>query len=146
MQRDKKIEQAVKDLKTSNESMSSRKSDLKKHLKYLRDRDREKVRGVFHYHERRGGHVKFNYYGYDGDKVETYTLYDGQTYELPRGVAVHLNTNPMRAVYDWVKDESGNDVCMIVNWARRCSFDSMEFFNDEALKSAKSTHIIQIAH
>jgi hypothetical protein len=63
----------------------------KEKIRYLRDKDREKVRGIFHNYESRGSTIKFPIRLYPGDQIETHTLTDGQTYEIPLGVAKHLN-------------------------------------------------------
>lgn len=130
-------------LQKTLDSSTPKKGDLKKKVKYQRDRDREKVKGIFRYHERPGGFVKFNYYAYEGDPVQTYELYDGQTYEIPRGVARHINTNTRLPHYEWAKNENGEDVMILKSYRARASFDSLDFFELEDVQP-KTQKIIQV--
>ena len=72
------------------------KEEIKKkpNLKYQRDKDREKVKGIFRFFECPGSELSFVYKAYKEDDVEDdvekFTLIDGEIYTLPLGVAKHL--------------------------------------------------------
>jgi hypothetical protein len=120
-------------------------TDAKKlppNLQWLRDRDREMVRGMFQFHEVPGGELKFNYKAYKGDKVERYELVDGQIYSLPRGVAIHINKNVAYPEYEHIKNEGAAmgsfmgaaPISMrISRKTKRCSFQSLEFMDIEGM-------------
>jgi hypothetical protein len=130
-------------LQKTLESTNSKKMDHKKKIKYMRDRDREKVKGIFHYHERPGGFVTFNYYAHAGDPVEKYTLHDGHDYEIPRGVARHFKENCRKPHYEWAKNERGDDIMILKSYRARASFESMDFFELEDIKPDKQ-QVIQV--
>lgn len=68
-------------------------------MEKMRQEDHRKVRGKFVFNEVKGGVVSFPYKKWRGDKVEWYTLRDGEVYELPIMVARHLNENC--AIPEW---------------------------------------------
>lgn len=120
---------------------------LKKNIKYLREKDAEKVRGKFHYHEVPGGVLSFTYKYWPGEQPETYTLYDGEFYTLPLGVAKHLNKNIAYAKYAHLDPSeigvqtglptslygaSGKNM-KISQMVRRCTFQSLEFVDIDDL-------------
>lgn len=77
-------------------------------LKQARERDRELVKGVFKYHENRGGVLEFAIRLHKGDKIEKYRLVDGGIYTIPRGIAKHLNANTTYPEYENVRTTSAN--------------------------------------
>lgn len=105
----------------------------KANIKYLRDKDRELVKGIFVNHEKSGAPLKFVYYGYEGDPIEKYTLEDGHVYSLPLGVARHINTNTSYPVHAYTTDENGKPVSKIGKKIRRFSFQSLEFTDIEGV-------------
>lgn len=132
----------------------SQQSELRKHKpltkmdsagrtdhKYMRDRDREKVKGIFRYHECPGGIMSFVFKAYREDPVERFDLIDGQVYEIPLGVARHLNKNCWYPEYGFIKGESSmsgvnpnaGNMMKITRKVRRCSFSSLEFIDTEDL-------------
>jgi hypothetical protein len=102
-------------------------------LKYQRDKDREKVKGIFRFHEVPGGSMSFVFKAYKEDQVERFDLIDGQVYTLPLGVAKHLNRNVWYPVHAHLQDESGNQSMKINQKVRRCSFQSLEFVDVDDL-------------
>lgn len=111
---------------------------VKKHsLKYLRDKDREKVKGIFRYHEIPGGNFSFSYRAYKEDQVENFCLNDGEVYTLPLGVARHLNKNCWYPVHQYVLNDQGKPSQRVAERVRRCSFQSLEFVDIEDLTPAK---------
>lgn len=113
------------------------KEDIKKKpsLKYQRDKDREKVKGIFKFYEVPGGEVSFVYKAYKGDPVEKYTLVDGHVYTLPLGVAKHLNKNGSYPVHQYLKDENGKVSMKIGQKVRRFGFQSLEFVDVDELST-----------
>jgi len=88
------------------------KDELARQIKRMRDRDAELVTGIFRNRENPAsaggrGMVLFNFKAYPGDPFETYELFDGERYELPRGVARHLNTNCFYKEYQHLPGEFG---------------------------------------
>lgn len=101
----------------------------KKNAKYLRDKDNQKVKGIFKFHEVPGGQMTFVYKAYKEDPIEKYTLKDGEIYELPLGVARHLNKNCWYPEHAYKMDENGNATMKIGRKVNRCSFQSLEFMD-----------------
>ena len=123
--------------------------------RYMRDRDREKVSGVFRYYEVPGGVMDFVYREYKEDKVERYTLKDGEIYSIPRGVVRHLNKNCWYPEYEYFgKDQGGfakgvdpynpNQAMRVGKKVKRVGFESMEFMSLDDVPSSKP--IITVEH
>jgi len=101
--------------------------------KYNRDRDREVVRGVFHFYEVPGGLLEFVYKAYEGDDVEKYSLEDGKIYSIPRGVARHLCKSGWYPVHAYTTDKDGRPTAKIGHKVARYGFSSLEFFDSDDL-------------
>lgn len=99
-------------------------------IKEMREKDRTMVRGKFIFHEVPGGQMGFVYKKYKGDPLEKYEMRDGQIYTIPLGVAKHLNTNCSYPSYTFKNDDAGRPVVTVAENIRRCSFQSLEFFDD----------------
>jgi hypothetical protein len=100
---------------------------VKNNLRYLRDKDREMVEGIFRFHEVPGGTMSFVFRAYKEDQVERFDLTDGGRYKIPLGVARHLNKNCWYPVHTYEQDASGKSSMRIGQKVRRCSFQSLEF-------------------
>lgn len=94
-----------------------------------RKRDREMVRGRFHYTERPGGTLKFNYYTEKGDPERPISLKDGEICTVMRKVARHLNNSGKKPVYGWYKDASGNEFQRIERYEPRYYFENFDVFD-----------------
>lgn len=114
----------------------------RKNWNYFRDKDREKVKGIFRFHEVPGGTLSFCYHAYKGDPVEKYDLIDGHTYELPLGVARHLNKNCNYPVHKYAIDTDGKTLPIIGSKVNRVSFQSLEFIDIEGLEVEKAGSVI----
>lgn len=110
--------------------------------KFLRDRDKEMVRGKFIFHECSGGVLEFVFRAYKEDPLERYSLIDGQIYSIPLGVARHLNKNCYTPRYEYIKGDKdtvavssfqGGNMVKVTHKERRCSFQSLEFIDSEDL-------------
>ena len=99
-------------------------------LKKMRDRDREKVKGMFKFYEVPGGTLSFVYRAYKGDPVEKYTMIDGKIYEIPLGVAKHLNKNGWYPVHKYAKIEGGTEM-RLGEKVHRFGFQSLDFIDVE---------------
>jgi|SRR5215475_4164504 len=127
-----------------------RKDAVKKpNLNFERDKKREKVTGIFRYHEVPGGWVGFSFREFKGDPIERYDLVDGETYTIPLGVAKHLNKNGWYPVYGYAPQEgpikvqnspvpaSNSQAVKISQKVRRFSFQSLEFIDIDDVPGAE---------
>ncbi len=99
--------------------------------KYLRDKDREIVPGIFRFHEVPGGTLSFVCKLHPGDPVERFDMVDGQVYNIPLGVARHLNKNLWYPQHSYAVDETGKPLQKITTKIRRASFQSLQFVDSE---------------
>lgn len=121
---------------TQKEKISIREERIrekKKQLRYERDKDREKVKGIFRFHEVPGGRMEFVMKAYKEDPVEKYDMVDGYMYTIPLGVAKHLNKNGWYPIHKYTTDQNGKRVSEIGSKVRRFSFQSLEFMESEDL-------------
>ena len=109
-----------------------------KNLCYQRDRDREKVKGIFRFYEVPGGCMSFVFKQYLEDPVEKYELVDGQIYTLPLGVAKHLNKSGRYPVHAHEQDERGNVSVRVGKMVARYGFQSLEFVDIEEFSNRPS--------
>lgn len=104
-------------------------------LEEKRKADRKLVRGIFRFHEVPNGQMDFVYREYPGDTLEKYSMKDGEVYEVPLGVAKHLNKNCWYPVYGHTdKAQSAiadNALMSIKEKIRRCSFQSLDFIETD---------------
>lgn len=94
-------------------------------------RDRKPVRGVFRFHEIRGGELSFSFRKYKGDPIDSFTLKDGEIYTLPLGVATHLKESGWYPVHKYQVDEKGNPIKAIGQKVKRYTFEPIDFIADE---------------
>ena len=113
-------------------------------LTYLRDKDREKVKGLFQFHECPGGTLSFVFRMHKGDPIENYTLVDGGRYEIPLGVARHLNKNGWYPIHRYEMDEAGAPKVQIGEKRHRYSFRSLDFMAPEDLQ--EPVDIVTVRH
>jgi hypothetical protein len=72
------------------------KEEVEKQIQKRRERDEELVTGQFQNKEMPGARhvpVRFVYKMYKNQSPEVYELFDGETYNLKRGVVRHINNN-----------------------------------------------------
>lgn len=110
----------------------------KHYYKWLADRDREKVTGVFRFYERQGGDLEFVFQEYLDSPMEKYHLIDGQTYEISLGAARHLNKNGWYPEYEYIP--GGKNILVpggqptnmrIGKKVRRFSFQKLDFMEED---------------
>jgi len=131
--------------------------ELKKDIERRRARDSEKVVGVFKNLETPGGSVRFAYKRYHGDNFEVYELFDGETYELTRGVARHLNNNCFYMEYKHHSGQNGEtgmrsayndgrlrgESIQVARKVHRFSFHSLDYMEDDLdVMPAKSLYTV----
>lgn len=110
--------------------------DKKKEVSFEEQKNREMVKGIFHYHEVPGGIMKF-FYNEFSDKVEHYELEDGEVYTIPLGVAKHLNDNGWYPIHAFEVDENGKPTRRIGKKVRRCSFQGLDFVSNDIQNDKK---------
>ena len=106
---------------------------VKENLRYQRDKDREMVKGIFRFYEVPGGSMSFVFKMYKQDPVERFDFSDGETYNIPLGVAKHLNKNGWYPVHQYAVDENGKTAMKVGQKVRRFGFQSLEFIDIEDL-------------
>ena len=89
--------------------------------------DSKKVRGVFRCREPLGGSVTFCYREYKWDPVQWFTMNDGEIYEIPLGVAKHLNQRCNEEKHSFLVDHQGNPILNKNNKRSRMNFESTQF-------------------
>lgn len=100
-------------------------------IRKMKEKDHKMVKGVFRCYEPIGGSFTFSVKKYKGDEVLTYTMVDGQVYDVPLMVAKHLNQNCWYPEHSHILDANGNPTVAVGKKVKRCSFDSLEFMMDE---------------
>lgn len=115
---------------SEHKKIKAPKRDAKSKLERLRDQHRQKVKGLFKFYEVPGGILEFDFLEFKGDPVQTYKLKDGEVYEIPLGVARHLNKNGWYPVHQYEMDAAGKSVQKIGQRVRRFGFQSLEFIDE----------------
>ena len=113
----------------STRTVRGNKKITKKDIEYMRDRDRELVKGIFKFYESRGGSLSFYFKKWPGDPIEKYTLHDGQVHTIPRGLAEHLNKNGWYPEHKYILDENGKPKAAIKDKIRRFGFHGLDFID-----------------
>jgi|HubBroStandDraft_3_1064219.scaffolds.fasta_scaffold154182_2 hypothetical protein len=126
------------------------KAKAKPNINFLREDHEKPVRGIFKFHEVPGGVMEFVFKEFKGQKIEKYTLADGEIYTIPKGVAIHLNKNGWFPLYNFVQGDgsvqtgmavqgfSNNSVQKVTKKERRFSFNSLEFMDIDDMPDASS--------
>lgn len=105
--------------------------EIAKKLEEKRLEERKMVRGIFRFHEVPGGQMDFVFRKYADDPLEKFSMKDGEVYEVPLGVARHLNSNCWYPVYGYSEKSQANvaesALMNIKEKIKRCSFQSLDF-------------------
>lgn len=75
------------------------RAELKKEMERRRSRDAELVVVKFKNLETPGGVLRFSYKRYAQDPIERYEFFDGEVYQIPRGVRDHLAKGCYSLIY-----------------------------------------------
>lgn len=132
-----------KDMTSAEQNEAKRTIGVK--LQYMRDKDRETVKGRFKYYDCPGGEMKFSFRKYKGDPIEKYALIDGQIYTLPLGVIKHLNKDCFYTIHQYAMDSNGHATQVIGKKVQRCEFVPMEFVDIEDL-SPVGSELVTVQH
>jgi hypothetical protein len=126
-------EKKMAELQTKNEIKKS------KNPNYQRDKDKELVKGIFHFYEVPGGILEFSYKKYKGDAVEQWTFKDGEMRQIPLGIAKHLNSSGKYPEYEHSTGPDGKQVgtTRIGRMVSRYGFESLEFLPIEDIGDAE---------
>jgi len=104
-------------------------------LEAKRIEEQKMVRGIFRFHEVPSGQMEFNFRKYKGDKLQKYSMKDGEVYEVPLAVARHLNSNCWYPIYGdsdkSLANVADSALLIIKEKIRRCSFQSLDFVESE---------------
>lgn len=100
-------------------------------MKKMREKDHKLVKGIFRCYEPRGGSMTFSFKKYKGDEVLKYTMVDGDIYDIPLMVAKHLNQQCFYPKHTHVLDSNGHPSVEVGKKVQRCSFESLEFQDEE---------------
>jgi len=122
----------------------SEKTTKKQNLRLKRDRDREMVTGKFMNHETPGGSTSFCYRKYREDNLERYTFEDGQTYRVPRGVALHIANGCWYPVHSYKQNERGRPSQEIGTKKKRFSFIPLDFIIDDEFENSRVNSIVTV--
>lgn len=146
----KRDQKDIKEEKTNPEKFDKRKGpdelrkmtydERQRYYNWCRDQDAELVKGVFKFYERPGHELEFVYRAYKGEGAQTYCLRDGQVYEIPLGVARHLNKDGWYPEYEYVPGgktimvPGGRPTNMrIQKKVRRFGFQTLDFVDGQDL-------------
>lgn len=123
----------------------SQKTEPKKapNTRYMRDKMREKVRGMFKFDEAPGQTLSFVYRAFKEDPIERYDLVDGQVYTLPLGVAKHINKNLAYPVHTYMKNEDGSTSSRVGHKIRRATFQSLEFVDIDDIEPDADIYTVE---
>lgn len=122
--------QEFKDWKKEKEIKTSIRADTPEDDKLYRlwKEESRMVKGIFRCRQPAGGNVKFCFRKFKWDKTKWYTMFDGETYEVPLAVARHLNNNCNYPVHSHILGADGNPLLDVGGKKEsRMNFESTEF-------------------
>lgn len=90
-----------------NSGIRKDKTELKKELERRKARDAELVVIKFKNLETPGGVLRFSYRRYAGDPFEKYEFFDGEVYQIKRGVRDHIAKGCYSLIYQELPGMSG---------------------------------------
>lgn len=131
----------VKNEVKAAEPIVKSKKPTDKEMKWEADRDAEKVKGIFKFHENPGETMSFYFRGHGGEEITRYDLKDGEVVEIPLGVARHLNKDCWVPVDQHALDKNGIPTTEIGKKVRRCSFYPIGYVDLEDLSEVGVPYI-----
>lgn len=72
--------------------------------------DARLVKGTFKNLEAPGGDLEFGYRAHRGEPIRIYYFKDGQTYDVPLGVAKHINNRTKAAIHSHLLGADGKPI------------------------------------
>ena len=118
----KEITTFRKSKRTAEEKKKS--SDL---IETARKADSKLVKGIFKNLECPGGDLQFAYHAYKGEPTRVYHMIDGEEYEIPIGVAKHINRQCKYKKSRYLVDKDGKRMITADKPIDRYQFVSAEF-------------------
>ncbi len=106
--------------------------EKKAYVMRLRDKDMEKVTGIFRSFEPLGGMLEMTAMAYESETPVKYQFYDGLEYTVPKYIAKRFE-NEFQGLGTWypthshILDASGKPTVSVGKKNRRFGFSSMEF-------------------
>ena len=107
--------------------IKSKKELAEEKLYELWKKDSQTVRGIFRNHEIPNSSISFTYHRYKYDSPEKYTFADGQTYEVSRGLARHINEDCNYPIHKYLVDENNKPSMLVGRKVQRFSFMPTDF-------------------
>lgn len=107
-------------------------TEKKAYVKNLRDKNTQKVKGIFRSFEPLGGMLEMTAMAYEGETPVKYTFLDGVEYEIPKYVARRFESE-FQGIGTWypthshILDQFGKPTVSVGKKNRRFGFSSMEF-------------------
>jgi hypothetical protein len=92
-----------------------------------RKEDSKMVHGVFKNIEAPGGDVEFVYRKHKGEPIMVYHMKDGEAYDVPIGVAKHINLNTRVPIHSHLSDSQGRPMVAPGKFRERYQFLSTEY-------------------
>jgi len=89
--------------------------------------DSKLVKGIFKNLESKGGDLTFAYRQYRGEPTRVYHMLDAQEYEIPLGVAKHINRQCKYKKSKFLMDKDGNRIIGADTPEERYKFISTDF-------------------
>lgn len=102
------------------------------YVQHLKDRDSQKVTGIFRSFEPLGGMLEMTAMAYEGESPVKYTFHDGIEYTVPKYVAKRFESE-FQGIGTWypthshILDQYGKPMVGVGKKNRRFGFSSMEF-------------------
>lgn len=103
----------IKDNPTKEEIKKMSPAEVQALIRRMRDKDAELITGIFRNFETPSssdtmGAVRFVHAMYPGDKLDSYELWDGHRYSLPRGLVRRLKNECYVPIYERAADPIAN--------------------------------------
>lgn len=97
----------VRTLEAPKNNVAPQGAPLNPIIEQMRKEESRLVKGIFQDNELKAGSITFPFKKYPGDRIEEYTLHDGQEYTLPLAVVRHLNSGCAYHGHHFVLDAQG---------------------------------------
>lgn len=119
----------VKEITTFSQSKrtEAEKKKSSEMIETARKADAKLVKGIFKNLECPGGDLQFAHHEYKGEPTRVYHLLDGEEYELPLGVAKHINKQCKYKKSKHLVDKDGNHIITDDKPIERYQFVSTEY-------------------
>ena len=111
----------------SSKLTSEQKKKASEMIETARKADAKIVKGIFKNIECAGGDLHFAYHAYKGEPTRVYHLLDGKQYDLPVGVAKHINRQCKYKRSKHLVDRDGSRMITADKPIERYQFVSTEF-------------------